>query len=126
MKSEPNQKLKNIATDILSNQELPEDKFGSVIMILMMVSIIITTMRVLQECNKNKKVDKVLLYRQHIQEVCSHRGWFARMRLRKIMRRELTPEDYKQYASSLTQAIFEKGEHITEEEVKTLLEVIDV
>ena len=37
-------------------------------MILMMVSIIVTSMRVLQECNKKKKEDKVLLYRQHIQE----------------------------------------------------------
>ena len=27
MKSEPKQKLKDIAADILSNQELPEDKF---------------------------------------------------------------------------------------------------
>jgi hypothetical protein len=123
---QPNEKIKTLAVDILSTQDLPQDKFGSVIMIIMMVAILVNVIRVMQECNKNKKEDKVLLYRQHIQEICTYRGWFAKMRLRKIIRRELSPEDYKSYSASLTKAIFDKGERITEEEVKTLLEVIDV
>jgi len=123
---QPNEKMKTLAVDVLSTQDLPQDKFGSVIMIIMMVAILVNVIRVIQECNKNKTQDKVLLYRQHIQEICTHRGWFARMRLRKIMRRELKPEDYKSYSGSLTKAIFDKGERITEDEVKTLLEVIDV
>lgn len=125
--NKPNEKLENIAVDILSSgEDLPQEKFGSVILILMMVSIILTSMRVLQECNKNKKEDKLLLYKQHIKEICSHRGWFAKMKLRQIIRRELKREDYRLYGKSLTNAIFNKGENITDEEVLTLLEALNV
>ena len=125
--NKPNEKLEVLAIEILGSQkDLPEEKFGSVIMILMMVSIILTTMRVLQECNKNNKQDKILVYKQHIKEICERRGWFSKMKLRKILRRELNQEDYKLYARSLTQAIFDKGENITDEEVLTLLEASNV
>ena len=125
--NKPNEKIDALAVEILGSQEdLPQEKFGSVLMILMMISIIVNGIRVIQECNKNKKEDKVLLYKQHIREVCSYRGWFARMKLRKLIRQELKLDDYKLYARSLTKAIFDKGERITDEEVLTLLEAINV
>lgn len=125
--NKPNEKLEALAIEILASQkDLPKEKFGSIIMILMMVSIILTTMRVLQECNKNNKQDKLLVYKQHIKKICERRGWFSKMKLRKILRRELKPEDYRLYARSLTQAIFDKGENITDEEVLTLLEASNV
>lgn len=126
--NEPNEKLKTLAVEILESKKenLPPNKFGSIIMILMIISIMLTAMRILQECNKNKKEDKILVYKQHIRELSSYRGWFAKMKLRKIIRRELNREDYKLYAKSLTNAIFDKGERITDEEVSTLLEASNV
>ena len=50
-----NKKLREIAEKVLKRAHIPNDeKFGSVIAILMMISIILTVIRVLQECNKNK------------------------------------------------------------------------
>ncbi len=117
------EKLESIATDVLSYQELPKDKFGSVIMILMMVSIIVGAIRVLQECDKGRSIKNPNEhYLNKVREISDRRWWFARMRLKKIMRKELSREDYKEYSASLCDAIFLKGESITEEEIKTLLE----
>jgi|TARA_B100000073_G_scaffold345367_1_gene354227 hypothetical protein len=123
--SKPNEKIEKIALDILGSQELPKDKFGSILMVLMMISIILTAMRVLQECNKNKKdEDQLLVYKQHIKEICEYRGWFPKMKLRKLMRKELSHEDYRTYARPLVRAIFDKGARITDDEVLTLLETL--
>ena len=121
------EKLESIATDILSYQDLPENKFGSVIMILMMISIIVGAIRVLQECDKNKKVDNPTQhYLKKIKDISDRKWWFARMRLKKIMRQELNREDYKQYSASLCDAIFAKGVSVTEDEINTLLEALNV
>ena len=124
--NKPNQKMEDLAIDVLGRQDLPQDKFGSVIMIIMMVAILVNVIRVIQECNKNSKLDKVLLYKQHIRELSDRRGWFTKMKLRKLIRRELKPEDYKEYGWQLVDAILEKGASITDEEVLTLLETANV
>ena len=124
--NKPNQQMEDLAIDVLSRQDLPQDKFGSVIMIIMMVAILVNVIRVIQECNKNSKLDKVLLYKQHIRELSDRRGWFTKMKLRKLIRRELKPEDYKEYGWQLVDAILEKGASITDEEVLTLLETANV
>jgi len=121
------EKLESIATDILGYQELPKDKFGSVIMILMMISIIVGAIRILQECDQNKNINNPTQhYLQKIKNISDRKWWFARMRLKKIIRQELNREDYKQYSASLCDAIFTKGVSITEDEVNTLLETINV
>jgi hypothetical protein len=48
------------------------------------------------------------------------------MKLRKLIRRELKPDDYKEYGWQLVDAILEKGASITDEEVLTLLETANV
>ena len=122
----PNEKMEALANDVLSRQNLPQDKFGSVIMVIMMVAILVNIIRVIQECNKNSKLDKVLLYKQHIRELSDRRGWFTKMKLRKFIRRELKPDDYKEYGWQLVDAILDKGEKVTDEEVSTLLEAANV
>lgn len=117
-----NKKIEALAIDILSRQDLPQDKFGSVIMIIMMIAILVNAIRVIQECNKNNKIDKILVYKQHIKELSVRRGWFTKMKLRKLIRRELKPSDYKEYGWQLVNAIFDKGAQVTDEEVSTLLE----
>lgn len=124
-----NPELKNIGTKILNKANIPEDqKFGSVIAILMIISIVLTLIRVLQECNKNKlssdcsAEDKYGLYGENIKSYSSRRGWFTKMRIKKVLRRELSPEDYQKYSFQLLNAILDTGENVTQQEVITLVE----
>jgi len=126
-------KLKHIASKVLKTANIPEDqKFGSVIAILMMISIILTLIRVLQECNKNKLAenctaqDKYGLYGTEIKNYSMRRGWFTKMRIKKILRRELTKEDYNRYSFELLNAILDSGSNVTDDEVITLVENANV
>jgi hypothetical protein len=126
-------KLKKIASKILNKANIPEDqKFGSVIAILMIISIVLTVIRVLQECNKNKLAsdcsaqDKYALYGENIKEYSFRRGWFTKMRIKKVLRRELNSEDYQKYSFQLLNAILDTGENVTKEEIITLVENANV
>ena len=126
-------KLKEIASKVLQKAKVPqEEKFGSVIAILMMISIILTVIRVLQECNKNKlsancsSSDKYELYGQEIKEYSLRRGWFTKMRIKKILRRELNKEQYEKYSLALVNALLDTGENLNNQEVLCLVEAANV
>ncbi len=127
-----NKKLREIAEKVLKRAHIPNDeKFGSVIAILMMISIILTVIRVLQECNKNKthnmtSQDKCSLYGESIKSYSLRRGWFTRLRIKKILRRELDSEQYHKYSIKLTEALLDVGEVVTDDEVSTLVEAANV
>lgn len=126
------EQLKQIAQKIINNAGLTGDeKFGSIIIILTIISIILTAIRVLQECNKNKlkeasKEEKYAAYGSQIKEFSNRRGWFTRMRIKKIIRKEFNKEDYEKYSLRLTEAIMNIGETLTDEEIKTLVEAANV
>lgn len=126
------QKLKAIAEKVLKQANIPNDeKFGSVIAILMMISIILTVIRVLQECNKNKTENitaenKYAIYGANIREFSKKRGWFTRLRVKRILKRELTREDYNKYSIKLTEALLNVGEDLKDDEVATLVEAANV
>jgi hypothetical protein len=127
-----NVKLKNIARKVLKDSNIPEDQnFGSVIAILMMISIILTVIRVLQECNKNKTQnmtanDKCAVYGENIRSYSKKRGWFTRMRIKRIVRKQLTSEDFNKYGIKITEALLDTGENLTDDEVSTLVEAANV
>jgi len=127
-----NEKLKVIAEKILRRANIGDDqKFGSVIAILMVISIILTVIRVLQECNKSKTQgmtaqDKSTIYGENIRSYSKKRGWFTRMRIRKIVRKELTSEEFNQYGIKLTESLLDIGENLTEDEAYTLVEAANV
>ena len=128
-----NEKLKNLAEKIRQAAKIPEDEnFGSVIAILMIISITLTLIRVLQECNKNKlskdstSKDKYDLYGQEIKSYSVKRGWFTKMRIKKILRQKMSREQYNKYSLSLLNALLDTGENLTEDEVKTLVENANV
>lgn len=127
-----NDKLKIIAEKVLRRANIGDDqKFGSVIAILMVISIILTTIRVLQECNKSKtqnmtSQDKSILYGENIRSYSKKRGWFTRMRIKRIVRRELTSEEFNQYGIKLTESLLDTGEDLTDDEVYTLVEAANV
>lgn len=127
-----NEKLKVIAEKILCRANIGDDqKFGSVIAILMIISIILTVIRVLQECNKSKTQnmtaqDKSTVYGENIRSYSKKRGWFTRMRIRKIVRKELTSEEFNQYGIKLTESLLDIGEDLTDDEAYTLVEAANV
>lgn len=124
--------LENISKKVLKQANIPEDQqFGSVIAILMMISIILTVIRVLQECNKNKthnmtSQDKSLVYAENIRSYSKKRGWFTRLRIKKIVRKQLSSEDYHKYGIKITEALLDTGENLTDEETYTLVEAANV
>jgi hypothetical protein len=126
------EKLKNIAHKVLIRAGLDsEEKFGSVIAILMIISLILTSIRILQECNKNKTNnmsldEKCLVYGSEIKSFSSQRGWFTRMRIKRLLKREMNNEDYEKYGLKLLESILDIGENLTDEEVKTLVESANV
>jgi putative component of membrane protein insertase Oxa1/YidC/SpoIIIJ protein YidD len=129
-----NEKLKNIAIKILQKTNVPkEDHYGfAIVTILMIISIVLTIIRVIQECQKNKlssdctMTDKCSLYGEEIKTYSVKRGWFTKMRIKKIMRREMSPEDYNKYSMSILSALLDTGEILTDEEVVTLVEAANV
>jgi hypothetical protein len=131
-KSKNEKQLETIAKDVLKKANIPEDQnFGSIIAILMMISIILTVIRVLQECNKNKTSNMTTqeiggLYGEEIRSYSRKRGWFTRLRVKRIMRQKLSKDDYHKYAIKLTEILLDKGETITDDEALILLEASNV
>jgi len=132
LKMVDNEKLKIIAENILKKSEIPQNKeYGSVIAILMVISIILTVIRVIQECNKSKTKnmavqDKYDMYGIDIRNFSKQRGWFTKMRIKKIIRKELDRDQYKKYADKLLYAILDEGQNLTNEQVTTLMEAANV
>jgi hypothetical protein len=129
-----NQDLQKIAEKVISKVDIqPEDKekFGSVIIILSVISILLTLIRVMQECNKSKiklfsQNQKYEYFGTQIKEVIVRRSWFTKMTIKKVIRRELNREDYYTYGVSLMNAILDTGENLKEDEVITLVETANV
>jgi len=114
-----NEELKLIAKKVIVKAGIPEDeKYGSIIIILSVISIILTLVRILQECNKTKlkqvslAEDKYALYGASIKELSNRRGWFTKMRIKKLLRKELSPEQYSKYSFSFNCITF-KFTHFT-------------
>lgn len=128
-----NNKLNTIAENIRQKSDIPsEEKFGSVIAILMIISIVLTLVRVLQECNKTKlsnsttQSDKYALYGDEMKSYSIKRGWFTKLRIKKIIRKQMSKDQYAKYGVSLLNAILNKGENLKEDEVITLVEASNV
>jgi hypothetical protein len=132
MNESANEKLKELAKKVLLKAGISDnEKFGSVIAVLMMISIILTVIRVLQECNKNKtknmsSSDKYAVYGADIRTFSKRKGWFNRLRIKKIIRKELSSEDYNKYGIKICEALLDSGENLKDDEVITLMEAANV
>lgn len=128
-----NEKLKKLAEKIRKLANIPEEEnFGSVIAILMIISITLTLIRVLQECNKNKLSqdsslqDKYNLYGSEIKNYALRRGWFTKMRIKRVMRDKMSKEQYAKYSLPLLNALLDSGENLKDDEVVALVENANV
>jgi len=129
-----NEKLKTIAIKVLEKSTVPKtDNYGfAIVTILMIISIILTCVRILQECNKNKLTaqstaeDKYSMYGEQLHTFSERRGWFTKMRIKKILRREMKKEDYEKDSLAILNALLETGEILTDDEVATVVEAANV
>ena len=76
---ENQEKLKAIATSILEKANYhstdvsgEDDEHGSVIAVIMIISTLLTLIRIVQECSKNK--DR-MFYANKIRDISVRRGW---------------------------------------------------
>ena len=123
--------LKKIAEKVIVDGNLYLQDYGNPLMIIMIIGIILNCIRVIHECNKNRIKNlstekKKELFHRNIKRISGQRGWYAKMRIRKFIRKELKPEEYKNYHKQMTDSIFNLGENITEEEMTTILEALNV
>ena len=129
-----NEKLKAIAIKVLEKSTVPKtDNYGfAIVTVLMIISIILTCVRILQECNKNKLTlqstaeDKYTMYGEQLHTFSERRGWFTKMRIKKILRREMKKEDDEKYSLAILNALLETGEILTDDEIVTLVEAANV
>jgi predicted metal-binding transcription factor (methanogenesis marker protein 9) len=70
--------------------------------------------------------DKTNTYVETIKDLSFKRGWFTRLRIKRIIRKELSSEDYNKYGIKLTETILDIGESVTDDEVTTLMEAANV
>lgn len=124
-------KLSIIGNRVLEASNIPNDKkFGEIMAILMIISIILTVIRVLQECNKTSDqftaTEKCQFYGQQIKTYSSRRSWFTKRRIQKIIQQKMCKDDYYKYSLPIMQALFSVGENVTDDEVLTLMEQANV
>lgn len=131
-KEDNNYKLKLIAEKVISKMPNTSDEnFGFVITVLMVISIILTIIRVIQECDKNKittfnQTQKYAFFSEQTKTLSLKRSWFTKMTIKKIIRKEMSKDNYKKYGYDLMNAILDTGVNLTEDEIKTLVETSNV
>jgi len=133
MNPQTSQELKNIASKIINKMPSKSDdeRFGFVITTLMIISIILTLVRVIQECDKKKTEnfttqEKYEFFGQQTKSLSLRKSWFTRMTIKKIIRKEMSISDYRTYSYDLMNAILSVGENLTQDESKTLVEATNV
>lgn len=123
-------KIEAIAKKVISkidSKKVKKDNYGNPIMILMVISIILTLVRVIQECNKpDNKLSGVKMLNSSINNICVKKTWWNQMRLSRIIKKQLSKEDYKEYGNDLKNAILDCGISLTEDESLTLMEASNV
>lgn len=126
--------LRNIAErviDKIPNKDQDPEKFGSVIIILTVISIVLTLIRIWQGCHKSKlsvlsKHQRVDYFSQNVKDVAVRKTWYTKMTVKKAVRKELSKEDYKNYGAELTDAILDTASNLNQNEIQTLVEAANV
>lgn len=124
-----NNNLDKIAKKVISNMRLEKDKDYGIdpITIILVISVILTLIRVIQECKKNRKLLKnkneaAILMKQDIREIILKDSWFNRLRLQRVLKKNLSKKQYMVYGKALQNSIMETGINLTDDEVYTLME----
>lgn len=125
-------KLEAIGYKILNKiDNKPKDEHGSIILVIMVVSVVLSLIRVIQECNSknlallNRSQQRQLMV-ESMKSIVIKRTLINQWRLKRMLKHKLSPQDYRLYGQSLQQAIMDTGAHLTDDEILTLLEASNV
>lgn len=124
-----NIKLEKIANKVITKINLPpQDQYQSIVLAVMVISIILSLIRVIQECDNKKlkllsnKKDKAQAMQKSVKNICVKRNLLNQWRLKKIIKQKLSPEDYKNLGDQIKKAIMDVGVDLTDDESLTLME----
>lgn len=132
MNDNTNIKLENLSSKIINESGLNSTtEYTSVLLTIMVIGIILNCIRVIQECSNNKtnkmsKQEKIAFYQKEIIKLSSRKGWYTKLRIRKVIRREMKMSVYKEHGASIVDSMLNIGENITEDEVSSILEALNV
>ncbi len=107
----------DVANKVVSQMKKPENGYDSIITIIMIAGIIITLIRVMQECDS----DKMRLLKR-IHTLSRRKTWLSKWRLKNIIKKQIPKEIYSSYGVSICDSIMQVGEELTDEELTVLLE----
>jgi hypothetical protein len=124
-----NVELEKIANKVIKKINVPpQDQYQSVILVVMVISVILSLIRVVQECDNKKlkllsnKKDQAQFMQQSVKNICIKKNLLNQWRLKKIIKQKLSPEDYKNLGDQLKKAIMDVGVDLTDDESLTLME----
>lgn len=124
-------KLENLAKKVINKANIKNETYGiDPITIILVISVILTLIRVIQECRKKRTLDdkmsEALNLRHTIVNLSIKNNWLNNYRLNKILKQHLSKKQYQQYGVSLKNAIMEVGKNLNDDESLTLLEASNV
>jgi hypothetical protein len=128
-KTTKNSDINKIAKKVISNMKLDKSKDYGVdpITIIIVIGVILSLIRVIQECRKNRELihDKTQLTKimqLDIRDIVLRNSFINRLRLKKIVKQHVSKSQYKTYGQQLQASIMETGVNLTEDEIYTLME----
>jgi hypothetical protein len=124
--------INKIAKRISHNLQQPQDISYGVdpITIIIIIGVILSLIRVIQECRKKRtllknKYERSNLLRKDIQDIILKDSWLNNLRLYHILKKHLSKQQYKVYGKQLKDSIMEVGINLTEDETYALMEAAD-
>ena len=129
MKLNPN--LENIAHKIINKANIKNEDYSfDPITIIIVIGVILSLIRVIQECRSNKrkkdKHNEALDLRHTIVNLSTKNNWINNYRLNKILKTHLSKKQYYDHGVSLKNAIIEVGKNLDDNDSLTLLEISNV
>lgn len=122
-----NTEIEKVAQRALNKIQPKEGEYTFVITVLMIISIILTCIRIIQECNKSKTDTfgceaKNAYDAGQLRSILTKRSWFSKMKLKKIIRQELGKDLNKEYGSQVLESLLSTGDELKDEELYSLVE----
>lgn len=120
--------LEKIGKKVLTKLPHKEDNHGiDPLTIIIVIGVLLSLIRVVQECKKKRtllknKHDQATLLKKDIQDIILKDSWLNNLRLKRIIKQNITKDQYKVYGKDLQHSIMETGVNLTEDEVYTLME----
>lgn len=124
----------NLATLVLNTtlkkvEHNKEKLYGFIdpLTMIIIIGIIVNVIRVIQECNKDKtnslpKAQTAELLSTDVRFRSLNHSWFSRRKIKKIIQKHLTKEQYKVYSDALLSSLLDIGKTVKDEQVSALLE----